>query len=280
MNKHIIPSFLRRFVFTGALLAAAAGHAQGLPAGVIAKINGVGISESQLARAVKESGLPDSPQLRQTMKAQLISRELFRQAAVRNKAYEKRPEVKQAMQEAHDLAVSRLYLRDAIKPAPVGEERIKAQYDAIIASLGDKEYKPRIIQLADDATAQTVLAQLKGGADFAQLAQQYSQAPNKARGGALDWISFKLPLEEGKTQNLPLPLAQAIVQLPEGGVSAAPVAWNNARYLVKLDQVRPTQVPKYDDVKAALRQMQEAQELERATAALVVELVRNAKIEQ
>jgi parvulin-like peptidyl-prolyl isomerase len=280
MNKQRIPSSLIRFFVVAGLLAPVIGNGQGLPSGVIARIDGVEISESQLTRALKESGLPESPQLRQAMKAQLVSRELFRQAAARNKAYEKRPEVRQAMQEAHDLAISRLYLQDTIKPAPVTEDQIRSQYDGIIASLGEKEYKPRAIQVSDDETAQTVLAQIKSGADFAKLAQQYSLAPNKARGGALDWVSFKLPLQEGKTQNLPLPLAQAIVQLPEGGVTAAPVIWNNARYLIKLDQVRPTQAPKYDDVKAVLRQTQEAQALEKATAALVVELVKNAKIEQ
>lgn len=280
MNRPNLAPVLSLSLLATMLFIMSKAHSQALPAGVLAKVNGVAIEESRLTQAIKESGLPDNPQLRQVLKTQLISRELFRQEAVKNKSYDKRPEVKQAMQEAHDAAVSRLYLRDAIKPAPVTEEQVKAQFDGIVASLGDKEYKPRVIQVADEATAKIVLAKLKSGTDFAALAQQYSQAPNKARGGALDWVSFKLPLQEGKTQNLPMSLAQAIVKLPEGGVTAEPVIWNNAFYVVKLDQVRPTQVPKYDDVKAALRQMQEAQALERATAALVVDLVKKATIEQ
>jgi parvulin-like peptidyl-prolyl isomerase len=262
------------------VLAAAAGQAQSLQPGVVARVNGVPLSDSQLLRAVKESGLPDNPQLRAATTTQWISRELFRQAAAKNPSYENRPEVRQAMQEAHDLAISQLYLRERIKPAAVTEEQLRTQYDSIVASLGDKEYKPRLIQLADDASAQMVLAQLKAGADFGQLAQQYSQAPNKVRAGSLDWISLKLPLQEGVTQSLPLILAQAIAQLPEGGITAAPVAWNDNRYLVKLDAVRPTRIPKYDDVKAVLRQLREAQALEQATAALVTELLGNARIER
>jgi parvulin-like peptidyl-prolyl isomerase len=280
MKTSRLLSLCRHSLFAAAALTVTA-HAEGLPPGVVAKVNGVTIDEARLTQAVKESGLPDSPQLRQGLKTQLISRELFRQEAAKNKSYDKRPEVKQAMQDAHDSAVSRLYLRDAIKPVPVTEEQVKAQFDGIVASLGEKEYKARVIQVADEAAAKIALAQLKkSGADFAQLAQQVSQAPNKTRGGALEWVSFRLPLQEGRTQNVPLPLAQAIVKLPEGGITTEPVVWNNTYFLIKLDQVRPTQVPKYEDVKAALRQMQEAQALEKATAALVVQLVKNAKIEQ
>ena len=255
-------------------------RAGALPPGVIAKVNGVAITEAQLVRAVQQSGMPDTPTLRQALKAQLLSRELFRQEAAKNKAYDNRPEVKQAMQDAKDLAISQLYLRAAIKPAPVTEQQVKAQYDAIVASLGDNEYKARVILVKDDATAKSVLDQIKAGSDFARLAQQVSLAPNGKRGGELEWVSFKLPVQEGQTQNLPLPLAQAIVSLPDGGITAQPVVAGEQRFIVRLDQTRPTQIPKYDDVKAALRQSQEAQALEKATTALVVDLVKKARIEQ
>lgn len=270
---------LRQFILAAGF-AAAAAHAQTLPAGAVAVVNGATVTESQLQRAVSQSGLPDTSELRQAMKSQLIARELFRQQAIRNKVYDSRPEVKQAMQEAKDLAISQLYLRDAIKPAAVTEEGVRARYDAAIASLGDREYKPSIIKLADEATAKTVLDQIKSGADFGQLALQYSLAPNKVNRGAMEWMSFRLPPQEGKTVNIPLPLAQALVQLPEGAVAPAPVSWDNAYYLVRLDQVRPTRIPQYDEVKATLRRMQEAQALEKATAALVADLLKDARIIQ
>ncbi|MFC5475791.1 peptidyl-prolyl cis-trans isomerase [Paraherbaspirillum soli] len=274
------------FALCGIALLAAHTHAQNAPAaanlkpGVIAKVNAVELTEAQLQRAVQLSGLPDSPTLRAALKDQMVSRELFRQQAEKTHRYEQRPEVKQAMQEAKDLAITQLYLRDAIKPAPVTDAQIKARFDGIIASLGAQEYKARLIQVADDAAASAALAQLKAGADFGQLAQSISLAANKVRGGELDWISFKLPAQEGQTQSLPLPIAQAIAQLPAGGISAAPVSWNNSSYIVKLEQVRPTQVPQYDAVKATLRQMLEAQALEKATIELVSGLVQAAKIQQ
>ncbi|HVK81435.1 MAG TPA: peptidyl-prolyl cis-trans isomerase, partial [Verrucomicrobiae bacterium] len=96
----------------------------------------------------------------------------------------------------------------------------------------------------------------------------------------LEWVSFKAPLVEGKTQSYPLPLAEAIVKLPAGAVSAEPVVVNGQHYILKVDEVRPTTVPKYEQVKDTIRQLLEQQEIERATAALVAGLLKNAKIQQ
>ncbi|MGA3891785.1 peptidylprolyl isomerase, partial [Ralstonia nicotianae] len=209
-----------------------------------------------------------------------IARELFRQQAAKNPAYDKLPALKQAMQEAHDAVITQAWLKDNIKPAPITDEQVKARYDAIVASLGDKEYKARVIQLGDDVTAAQVLAQLKQGGDFAKLAQQYSTAPNKVRGGDMDWVSFKVPVEEGKTQNLPLPLAREIAALGTGATSTAPVEVGSQRYIVKVEAARPTQVPGYDTVRPAIRQALETAELERVTVKVVGGLLKQAKVVQ
>lgn len=188
----------------------------------------------------------------QALKQQLVARELFRQQAAKNPACDKLPAVQQAAKDAHDEAITQAWLKDNIKPAPVTDAQVKARYDAIVSSLGDKEYKARVIQVGDDVTATQIITQLTQGTDFANLAQQYSTAPNKARGGEMDWVSFKVPVEEGKTQNLALPLAREIAALPPGAASAAPVEVGNQRYIVKVETVRPTQVPAFDAVKLAL----------------------------
>ncbi|QOK92430.1 peptidyl-prolyl cis-trans isomerase (plasmid) [Ralstonia pseudosolanacearum] len=263
-----------------AAMAASSAHADGLPPGVIALVNGTRITQDQLDRAIAQSGAQANPQVAQALKQQLIARELFRQQAAKNPAYDKLPAVKQAMQEAHDAVITQVWLKDNIKPAPITEEQVKARYDAIVASLGDKEYKARVIQLGDDVTAAQVLAQLKQGGDFAKLAQQYSTAPNKVRGGDMDWVSFKVPVEEGKTQNLPLPLAREIATLAVGAASTAPVEAGSQRYLVKVEAARPTQVPGYEAVRPAIRQALETAELERVTVQVVGGLLKAAKIVQ
>ncbi len=279
-TAHMRRAVCATLILTPALLFAQVIDKTPLPSGVAAVVNGKSIADSQVQEAIKMTGLPDSPQLRSAVKSQLIARELFRQQATKNTALENRPEVRKAIQDAKDAAVIQLYLREAIKPAPVTDEMVRAQFNVIVASLGPSEYKARLIQVDNDATAQKVLEQIKSGADFAKLAAQYSIAANKNRGGELEWVSFKLPAQEGRTQNLPLPVAQAIAELVPGAVTTTPVIWNNERYLIRLDQMRPTQLPQYDDVKVALKQTMERKALEQATLKLVGDLTSSAKIQQ
>ena len=262
------------------MMAMTCAWADGLPAGVVATVNGTPITQTQLDRAVAQTGVVVNSNVVQAIKQQLIARELFRQQAAKVPAYDKLPAVKQAVQEAHDSAITQAWLKDNIKPAPVTDEQVKARYDAIAGSLGDKEYKARLIQVGDDVTATQVIAQLKQGGDFSKLAQQYSMAPNKARGGEMDWVSVKVPAEEGKTQNLPLAVAREISTLQPGAVSAAPVQAGSQRYIVKLDAMRPTQVPAYDAAKPAIKQALETAELERATVQVVGSLLKTAKVVQ
>lgn len=274
-------SNLQRLMIAATLAIGTAGaHAQGIANVAAATVNGTPISQQSVQQALQQANVPDTPQTREAIKQQLIARELFRQEAAKDKALEARADVQQALREAKSAILTQAWLKDRIKPAPVNDAQVKERYDAIVASLGDKEYKARLIQVADEPAAQAALARVKGGEDFAKVAQQVSLAPNKASGGAMDWISFKVPAQEGKTQNLPLPIAQALAALPAGGVSAAPIAWDTRFYVVKVDEVRPTQVPAFDTVKPAIQQSLQAQALERATASVVAQLLAKAKITQ
>ncbi|MGO4330123.1 peptidyl-prolyl cis-trans isomerase [Cupriavidus sp. M-11] len=261
-------------------LAAITALAFSLQSAFAASVNGVAIPDEQITRAIQQARLPDNDATRNAIKQQLIAHELFRQEAARDKGLEARPDVQQALREAKNTILAQAWLKDHIKPAAVTEEQVRARYNAIVASLGDKEYKGRLIEVADDAAAATTLARIKAGEDFVKVAQQVSLAPSRASGGAMDWLSFKVPAQEGQTQNLPLPLAQALSTLPAGAVNATPIAWNNRRFLVKVDEVRATQVPAYDAVKPGIQQALQAQELQRATTALVTQLLGKARITQ
>ncbi|MDO3544954.1 SurA N-terminal domain-containing protein, partial [Ralstonia pseudosolanacearum] len=89
-----------------AAFAALPAQADTLPPGVIAIVNGTRITQEQLDRAIAQSGAQANPQVAQALKQQLIARELFRQQAAKNPAYDKLPAVKQAMQEAHDAVIT------------------------------------------------------------------------------------------------------------------------------------------------------------------------------
>jgi parvulin-like peptidyl-prolyl isomerase len=264
---------------SAAQAAAPDGASAPLPANSIARVNSVVITQDQLDQAVRAANTPDSPALRATLKNQLIARELFRQAAEKAH-YDTRPQVVAAVEQAKSAAMTAAYLHDQLKPTPVTDADLKARYDALVATLGENEFKPSAIAVKDQATAQTVIDQLKKGGDFAQLAKQYSQGPGAAQGGALNWVSFKTPIQPGNTQNWPQPLAEALVKLPQGGVTSAPVQVGDIYWVLRVDQKRPTQIPEYDKIKDTLRRQLEQVALEKATAQVVVELVKNAHIQQ
>lgn len=245
----------------------------------VATVNGTPITDAEVSTVLQASKQPDSPQIRQAIKNQLIARVLIQQAAEKAN-YGSKPEVQAAMQAAKANAETQLFLRDNVKPAPVTDADVKARYDEIVASLGKDEYKPRLIVVKDAATATTVLSELKAGKSFDGLARQYSIAASRDAGGELPWVSFKTPATEGKTSGLPVSIAQALEKLPAGAVTPESIPVDGARAIVKLDAKRPTQVPAFNQAQTTIRQQLEALALEKASAQFVGGLLKNATIQQ
>ncbi|KVC65993.1 peptidyl-prolyl cis-trans isomerase [Burkholderia stagnalis] len=250
-----------------------------LPTAAVATVNGAPITQAQIDAVLQASRQPDTPQIRQAIKNQLIARVLIQQAAEKAN-YGGKPEVQAAMQVAKANAETQLYLKDNVKPEPVADAQVKARYDEIVASLGNEEYKPRLIVVRDAATAATVLSELKSGKSFDALARQYSIAPSRDAGGELPWVSFKSPATEGKTSGLPVGIAQTLTKLPVGAITPDSIPVDGARAIVKLDAKRPTQVPAFIQIQAAIRQQLEALALEKASAQFVGGLLKNAAIQQ
>ena len=277
------PTFNRILIATAIAwqltLPAQAQTAAAPAATAVATVNGTPITDAEVSAVLQASKQPDSPQIRQAIKNQLIARVLIQQAAEKAN-YGSKPEVQAAMQAAKANAETQLFLRDNVKPAPVTDADVKARYDEIVASLGKDEYKPRLIVVKDAATAATVLSELKAGKPFEGLARQYSIAPSRDAGGELPWVSFKTPAAEGKTAGLPVAIAQALEKLPVGAVTPESIAGDNARAIVKLDAKRPTQVPAFNQAQMTIRQQLQALALEKASAQFVGGLLKNATIQQ
>lgn len=119
---------------------------------------------------------------------------------------------------------------------------------------------------------------LAGGADFAAEARRLSKVPSAQHGGELTWLSFPVPLVAGRTNGLPLAVAQAILALKPGALSA-PLAVDNSWALVRLDAERPTQVPDYASTKPLLIQAAQLQAAAADGRDLALRLIKNAKIE-
>jgi parvulin-like peptidyl-prolyl isomerase len=256
-------------------------NAQAQPAAdkPIATVNGVPIRPALFQQALQQAlaqGRTDSPQLREAITAQLIARELFVQAATKQ-GLDKDPQVQAIAEEAKRTAMIQRYMRQVVKPTPVTEEQVRAHYEKVKAGVGPREFKLRVMLLPNAARAKEMRAELAKGKDFAELARQWSLAPSATRGGELQWVSFKTPPQEGQTSGLPLSIAQAVDKLQKGKVTE-PIEIQGKWWVVKLDDVRPVKVPPFEQARQEIYNLLTAQEMERATTAVVQQLSQGATI--
>ena len=253
-----------------ALIAIAASFAN-LPASAqnLAVVNGKAIPSSRADQAVKQVVAQgqgqDSPQLRDAIKRDLIAREVLMQEAIKQ-GYDKNPEVKQALESARQTIVINALARDYITKHPVTDAEVKAEYDRFVKTNGDKEYHVRHILLENEADANAVIAKIKGGAKFEDLAKQSKDTGSANNGGDLDWAS---------PSSFPPEFAAGLTGLQKGQVTEKPVKTQVGYHVIKLDDIRAAKLPTMDEVKPQIQDALSQQKL----ASYQEEMVKKAKVQ-
>jgi peptidyl-prolyl cis-trans isomerase C len=235
----------------------------------LAVVNGKPIPSSRADAVVKQvvaqGQQPDSPELRAQIKNDLISREVLMQEAVKQ-GYDKKPEVKQALDNARQTIVINALARDYITKHPVTDAEVKAEYDKFKATTGDKEYHVRHILVETEQAAKDIIAKLKGGAKFEDLAKQSKDQGTANTGGDLDWAT---------PASFPKEFSAAFVGLQKGGVTDTPVKTANGFHVIKVDDIRPAKLPSMEEVKPQIVDALSQQKL----AAYQEEMVKKAKVQ-
>jgi peptidyl-prolyl cis-trans isomerase C len=234
----------------------------------LAVVNGKPVPSSRADTMIKQmaaQGQQDSPQLRAMVKDELINREILMQEADKL-GLTNSPDVKNQMEIARQSIVIRALVSDYIKKNPVKEADMKAEYDKFKAQAGDKEYHARHILVDKEEDAKAIIAKLKGGAKFEDLAKQSKDPGSAANGGDLDWAS---PASFVK------PFSDAMVALQKGQITETPVKTQFGYHVIKLDDVRPAKVPAFEEVKPQIAEQLQQQKLQ----AYQQELRKKAKIQ-
>jgi peptidyl-prolyl cis-trans isomerase C len=245
-------------------LAAAPAFAQNL-----AVVNGKPIPSSRVDAIVKQvvaqGQAQDTPQVRDQIKKEVIAREVLMQEALKQ-GYDKKPEVKQALDNARQTIVINALARDYITKHPVTDAEVKAEYDKFKAQTGDKEYHVRHILVETEQQAKDIIAKLKGGAKFEDLAKQSKDTGTANSGGDLDWaVPASFPPE----------FAAGFTGLQKGAVSDTPVKTANGFHVIKLDDTRPAKLPSFDEVKPQIQE----ELAQRKLAGFQEEMVKKAKVQ-
>jgi peptidyl-prolyl cis-trans isomerase C len=213
-------------------------------------------SQAQLDLIVKErvaQGQPDSPELREFLKQELVNRELLLRAA-KAKGLDRDATLRTQMQVASDTILIRSYVNDVLASKQPSEDVLKKEYDTIKAGLGDKEYRARHILVEKKEDAEAAIKQIQGGAKFEDVAKSLSKDPgSKENGGDLDWA---VP------SNYVKPFADAMIALEKGKYTPQPVQSPFGFHVIKLDDVREAKAPPYEEVKPQLAQRLQGKVLE------------------
>ena len=188
------------------------------PDPVIAKVGPDEIHASDLSEAAQNlpeqvRGMP--PQMLYPM---LLDQLVDRRAIVlqgRKEGLENDPAVKRQVVRATDSAIQNILLTRAIAPT-LTDEAIKARYEKEYAGKpGEEEVHAAHILVPDEAKAKEIIAQLKAGKDFNELAKENSTDPSaKTNNGDLGF--FK------KADMLP-EFADAAFALKPGQITEVPV---------------------------------------------------------
>jgi peptidyl-prolyl cis-trans isomerase C len=219
-----------------------------------------------IKRDMLAQGQADDARLEAKVRDSLISLELASRAAV-EKGLDKDPKLAAVLDIRRKDQLAKAYLEDYVRSHPVSEADIKAEYDKAKAAATGDEYKVKHILVKSEDEAKSILAQLGKKAKFEDLAKKKSIDSGSAKsGGDLGWTTPSAFVKE---------FADALSAMKKGETSKVPVKSQFGWHIIRVEDVRPIQVPPLDDVKSDIaRQLQQT----RVRDALLA-LRKDAKVE-
>jgi peptidyl-prolyl cis-trans isomerase C len=224
------------------------GAAKGKAKEAVAKVNGVVVPQSRMDFMLQQQasrGAPDNDQTRAMVRDELVNREVIAQEAAKS-GIARTAEVQNQLDLARQEIIVSAYVRDWMRKHPVSDADIQKEYDKAKSQTGDKEYKARHILTETEDQAKDMIAQLKKGAKFDELATKNSKdTGTKERGGDLDW---NVPGVFDKQ------FSDAMVKLEKGKYTEAPIQTRFGYHVIQLDDVRPVKFPALADVKPRIQQ--------------------------
>lgn len=235
----------------------------------VATVNGVAISKAKMDFVVKQrtaAGQPDSPELRNAIKDQLIASELLVQEA-KKKGLDKQPDVAYQVDLAQQQVLANAYLQDWARNNTPGDDELKKDYEKIKGQMGETEYKARHILVGTEDEAKKIIAELKKDPKkFAKLAEKSKDTGSAKKGGELDWA---MPGAYVK------PFSDALAGLKKGEMTQAPVQTQFGWHVIKLEDTRPAKFPPFEEVKPQLQQQAQQAQVQK----MVADLRAKAKVE-
>lgn len=229
--------------------------AQSVLAQNIAIVNGKAVPKSRLealAQQVAKSGRPVTPEVQLQMRDAVITREVFAQEAEKLGLVAS-DDYKNQMEIARQTVLITVLMDDFKKKNAVTDAELKAEYDKFAAANGGKEYKARHILVEKEADAKAIIASIKKGGKFEDIAKKQSKDPGSgANGGDLDWANPSSYVAE---------FTEALLKLTKGQMAESPVKTQFGFHIIRVDDIRNAQLPAFEELKPQIAQQLDQQRL-------------------
>jgi peptidyl-prolyl cis-trans isomerase C len=217
---------------------------------VLITVNGKAITQSlldQLMAVSKSQGQADTPELRRALLDELIHRELVAQDAVANKL-DKSAQARLQLQQARQNVLIDLGMAHYLAKNPIDEAALRAEYQrqtSVLSAMGPlQQYQLRLLVVPTEAQARDAIRQINQGQSMETLVKEASTDASRNNGGLMDWL---LP-----SDMLPS-IANVVVNLAKAQVAAAPIQTANGWNVIRVENIRPFVMPKFEESVVALR---------------------------
>ena len=236
---------------------------------VLVKVNGAEIRQSDVALAEEELG-PSLAQMdpatkKENVLAFLIDMKIVAKAA-EDKKIEDRPDFKSRLAFARNRLLMDNLLAVEGKAATTNEAMKKVYDEAAKQIEGEQEVHARHILVETEDEAKAIEAELKKGADFAELAKKKSKDPGAADGGDLGFF----------TKDQMVPEFSTVAFALEPGKISDPVKSQFGWHVIKVEEKRNRQAPDFAQVRPQI----ETYVTRKAQAEYVSKLREAAKVER
>lgn len=234
----------------------------------VAVVNGKPIPKAtfeQYVQQLRGRTKVDTPEASKSLVDQLVMEELLVQEAEKQKLAET-PEVKKQLEMVQRSLLASSVIRRMLSESAPSEDAIKKEYETATAAMKGKEYKASHILVDSEDKAKEVIAELKKGGNFAELAKTRSSDSSAANGGDLGWFSPSMMVP---------PFAQAVAKMEKGKYSEQPVQTSFGWHVILLEDVRDATPPSLDELRPQITQMLQS----RMVNDYLEKLKTNAKVE-
>ncbi|WP_137920726.1 peptidylprolyl isomerase [Hydrogenophaga sp. 2FB] len=221
----------------------------------VAIVNGKAVPTARVAvleQQIAATGRPIDDTVRAQLKEEVVLREIFIQEAEK-RGVAATEDYKNQMELARQTIMIRSLFTEYQKTNPVTDADIQAEYDKFVAANSGKEYRARHILVEKEDQAKAIIASLKKGGKFEDIAKKQSKDPGSgANGGDLDWAAAGSYVPE---------FSEAMVKLKKGELTQTPVKSQFGFHVIRLDDERTAVIPKLEELKPQIAQQMQQQKL-------------------